>query len=112
MNKVDILQKLFETRSALTRLIIHTSPAPGDADGAQTLTDLIHKREQVTHAIQDVIAADVKATDDDVAKAVGQLADANKQLQDLANTIQNAKTGIAITAQVLNVIAQVVGALM
>ena len=95
MNKVDLLQKLFESRSALTNLIIHTSPQPGDADGAQALADLIHKREQVTHAIQDVIAAEVKASTDDVAKAVAQLAELNKQLQNLANSIQNAKTGIA-----------------
>ena len=43
---------------------------------------------------------------------VAQLWELNKQLQSLANTIQNAKTGIAITAQVLNVISQVVGAIL
>jgi hypothetical protein len=112
MNQVDLLQKLFETRAALTILIIHTSPQPNDADGAQALADLIHKREQVTHAIQTVIATQIKASGDDVAKAVAQLWELNKQLQGLANSIQNAKTGIAITAQVLNVIAQVVGAVM
>jgi hypothetical protein len=112
MNKVDILQAMFKTRDALTLLIIHTSPAPGDADGAATLTQLIQKRDQVTHAIAQVIAAEIKASGDQVQAAVTQLGVLNQQLQSLASSIQNAKTGIAITGQVLNVLAQVAGALL
>jgi hypothetical protein len=112
MNKVDLLQQLFKTRDALTTLIIHTSPAPGDADGTATLEQLIQKRDQVTHAIAQVITSEVKASGDQLQKSIDQLTDFNKQLVGLANTIQSAKTGLAITAQVINVIAQVVGAVL
>ncbi len=112
MNKVDVLQKLFQARDALTRIIIHTSPAPGDQAGADTLEQLIQNRDHLTHAIAQTIQAQVQASGDQVAQAVAKMADLNKQLQSLASGIDAAKTGIAITAQVLNVLAQVIGAVL
>lgn len=112
MNKVDVLQKLFQARDALTKIIIHTMPAPGDQAGADALEQLIQNRDHLTHAIAQTIQAEIKASGDQVAQAVAQLADLNKQLQSLAASIDSAKTGIAITAQVLNVLAQVLGAVL
>ncbi len=112
MNKVDVLDQLFDARDALTDVIIHTSPAPGDQAGADTLEQLLQSRDRLTHAIAQVIATEIKASGDQVAQAVAKLGDLNKQLQNLAASIDAAKTGIAITAQVLNVLAQVVGAVL
>ncbi len=106
----DVLNQLIATRAGLTQMIIHTTPAPGDAAGAQTLHDLIAKREQVSASIAQLIAADIAATGDTVGKAATQLMALNAQLNKLARTIADAKTGIAIAAQAINVIAQLVAA--
>ena len=84
----------------------------GDQAGADTLEQLLQSRDRLTHAIAQVIATEIKASGDQVAQAVAKLGDLNKQLQNLAASIDAAKTGIAITAQVLNVLAQVVGAVL
>jgi hypothetical protein len=107
----DVLDQLIATRSSLTQLIIHTSPAPGDADGAKTLADLIAKREQVSGSIAQLLATDIAAGGATVAKAAQQLASLNQQLNKLAKTIADAKTAIGITSQALGAVAQLVAAL-
>lgn len=106
MNKVDLLDSLYDVRDQITRLIIYSTPT-NDAE-TQKLRALVQKREQLSAFIASVIQADLRATAAQVSDACVQLDAFTAKLRDLANTVEGVTTALGIVSDVIGMVMTLV----
>src|SRR5690348_1830628 len=107
MNKVELLDSLYDVRDVLSHLVIYTTP--GSA-GPHVLEELLQRREQISLEIGRVIQADLKASADQLTQACKDLDAETAQLKKLEATVEDAEKAIGIVAQIVSVIEKVIAA--
>jgi hypothetical protein len=103
MDQNDVLESLFDARSALTDAIVELSPS-NDSERDQ-LNELVRQRDTVNASIRAVIDSEFRkvANDPKLADAVADLRARTKELASLAKTIGNIGQAVTIVNQVVQV---------
>jgi hypothetical protein len=101
VNKIELLDQLFDARRELTRIIVGTADTQVPSDA---LAQLMTKRDQLNVQIQFLVLAEIKASIaqlDEARAAIGAATGDLKHLQSVAKDIQ---TGVSVAEKIVSVV--------
>ena len=104
--KVDVLEKMFATRSSLTEMIIRL--APQNPEQEAQMRQLVTLRDRVTSAVNHAVERGFEASTADLERVALELDGLNKQLDEAKTRVEGLKTGLEIANKVLSAVAAVI----
>jgi hypothetical protein len=105
MNRTELLDGLYQTRSELLRLIIGSAREHIDPD---KLHGLIQQREAITWVINAVIDSEALAAVGNIDEQCKKIAEANDELRRLIKVVDHVDKAIEYSKQVLDVATAIV----
>ena len=105
MMRSDVLQNLFAQRDLISDMIIDLKPKkPSERDQLQAL---MQRRDRITGAINQVIAANFNEAANGLADKISALEKKTDQLSKLGKTIDNVKTWIKVVDEIIQLVVTI-----